>query len=126
MTASQTFKIQITSQNISQLYTSELCYTPSALSIKIQAPNLEPCLAHLRHCMRAKSTIPCPCERTVAERLEHQRSTLGLLVTTTKSLASFHPAKYGHTQARNACTASTLVVPSSYTPCTPISTQPSS
>jgi hypothetical protein len=48
-----------------------------------------PCSIHLSRCIHAKPSAPCPCEkRIVVAHLEHQRSTLGLLVTTMRLLAS--------------------------------------
>ena len=47
-----------------------------------------PCSIHLSRCIHAKPSAPCPCERrNVAAYLEHQCSTLGLLVTTVPLLA---------------------------------------
>jgi hypothetical protein len=56
--------------------------------VRYKGPNSELFLAHLSHCMCAKSTMPCPCERRIVrEHLEYQRRTLGLLVTTIILLA---------------------------------------
>ena len=87
-----------------------------------------PCSIHLSRCIHANPSAPCPRERrNVAAYLEHQRSTLGLLVTTVPLLA-LRPIfpRSERTQVRSACIASTPTVPSSCTTCTPISTRPSS
>ena len=97
---------------------SQLRLAPSvSTSVSTQNP---PSHAHMKKVMNPQ-----------AKHLEHQRSTLSLLVTTVNSLASPSSPSTApslgasHTQVRNACIASTPVVPSSCRMCTPILTQPS-
>jgi len=110
---------------------SRFCYAPSAMQNKIQRPKPSTVLYirkihHPSHAHMKKGV-------NIAEHLEYQRSTLGLLVTTVNPLAPISKSKTraeerreGHTQVRNACIASTPIVPSSCKMYTPVSTRPSS
>ena len=115
---------------------SKFCYASSTMQNKIQgADSSQLCLVpsvsanvstqNPRSHAHVKKVI-----NPGAKHLEHQRSTLGLLITTVKSLApSSSPSRNirrSHTQARNACIASTPIVPSSCRMYTPILTRPSS
>ena len=66
-----------------------------------------------------------------SKQLEHQRSTLRLLITTVRSLASRstptdRSQRFGHTPARSACIASARAVPSSCIACILTAAPPSS
>ena len=77
--------------------------------------------------LRSRENIAMTLPQT--STLEHQSSTLRLLIATKRALVSLSSSMILSTQrtlAQSACTSSVLTVPSFCKPCTPISALPSS